>query len=219
MTMKTVAIYLLGVITGGAFVGLWVHSTASVVPSSVPAPEKSSAVEASTKSDRIVSAPNATVAVRAEPGLKGLPTKTGPQAQGQPVEPTSSDSARPTYDFSSVTNSERKLEQIFQAETTDPAWSSQTVDSLNLLLSQMPERAVIGDYGLTCKESLCKLEITGPADQLASARRENNIQPALLRLIGEAPGNSLFDNSMMRVEVEPNNQARITLYAHRRLGK
>jgi hypothetical protein len=171
-------------------------STASPPPTSTRDPANSS------RAHRISAAPVPRVAVGAD--------------QHVPGEPPRVDSKRGAYDFSEVTNSEKKLEQIFQSERTDAAWSSQTVDSLNLLLSQMPERAVIGEYGLTCKESLCKLEIRGPNEVLASARPEINPQPALIRLFAEPPGSEIFDDSTMRIDADKNDQARITIYAHRR---
>jgi hypothetical protein len=219
MTARIATIYLLGCLTGAAAVGLWVHFAARAATASTPTTGESQAVRAPNAPEQIQPSPTSTIAASAAPVPKAEPARIDQPNSASSVQAPSADAAPTAYDFSTVTNSERKIEQIFSSERSDPVWSSQTVDSLNLLLSQMPERSVIGDYGLTCKESLCKLEITGPTDQIMSARRENNIQPALLRLIGEPPGNTMFDDSMMRVEAQPNGQARITLYAHRRKGK
>jgi hypothetical protein len=124
------------------------------------------------------------------------------------------------YDFADITRSEERLEDLFRKERADPAWASQTVDSLNLVLSQMPERSVIGDYGLTCKESLCKLEIRGDPLLIAGNDPKNNIQPALMRMMAEPPASEMFDDNMMHVGFDDKEGvATITIYAHRRKPK
>src|SRR4051812_37088204 len=141
------------------------------------------------------------------------PVKRVP-ADGSRVEPEI-----PGYDFSHVTNSRQQVEEIFAAERVDPVWSPQAVDTLNLVLSGMPERSVIGDYGLTCKASLCKLEIKGTVEQLASAKPENNVQPAIMGLVAHPPASEMFDDSMMQVDMGKDDIVTLTLYAHRRPAK
>lgn len=216
MTAKIVPVYLLGCLTGAAAVGLWMHLAAPALTPSAPTTGESRAARAPDPSGRIHSKPATTMAVTAAPVPKAESSKIDHSSSAPPVEAPSADAAPAAYDFSAVTNSERKMEQIFQSERFDPVWSSQTVDSLNLLLSQMPERSVIGEYGLTCKESLCKLEIHGTNAQLAPNRAENNPQLALMRMFGEPPGNEIFDDSTMHVEAGKNDDAKIVIYAHRR---
>jgi hypothetical protein len=123
------------------------------------------------------------------------------------------------YNFNGIVDGHRRLEDIFRAEPVDQSWSAQTVDSLNLVLSAMPERAVIGDYALSCRQSLCKLEIRGDPKQLASAEPKNNVQGALLQMMAESPASEIFDDSMMQLSGVNSGLVTLTLYAHRRPPK
>jgi hypothetical protein len=88
------------------------------------------------------------------------------------------------------------------------------------MIASMAERALIGDYGLSCKESLCRLDIKGTIEQLASSDPKNNIQVALQRTIHEPPISDIFDDFTMEMGSEEGTQlATLTLYMHRRVPK
>lgn len=209
MKARIAVSFLIGCLTGGFFVAMWTArgprspppSLAAASPSVAVPPGRAEPPDARTQ-------PSSVPATTPAPALPRdrTPTGDGPHPE----------SSAPTYDFTRVVNTDQRLEEIFAAERADPVWAPQTVDSLNLVLSQMPERSVIGDYGLTCKQSLCKLEIKGSPDQIMPPRTENNVQTALMRVLAEPPANELFDDSTMRVEMGKDNVATITIFAHRR---
>jgi len=186
-----------------------VPTTAAVAEARSPGPDPTPLYTAPAKG-----AVSTAEAVAGEPPAGASATVTVPVvARSEDAVPSAS------YDFAKLTRSEQRLDDIFRQERTDPVWASQTVDSLNLVLSQMPERSVIGDYGLTCKESLCKLEIRGDPKLLAGNDPKSNVQPALLKMMSEPPASELFDDDMMNVTVENDGLATITLFAHRRKPK
>jgi hypothetical protein len=118
-----------------------------------------------------------------------------------------------------VSNALPRFEAIFRAERTDPTWSPQMVDAFNLLVAGLPERSLIGDYVFACKESLCQLEITGDARQLAANDPKNNVQLALNRAMAGPVAQELFDDSMMSLSSGKNDFITLTIYAHRRKPK
>jgi hypothetical protein len=212
MNPKTVLSFICGCAVGGLVVAFGLRDRAASAPASPPlAVAREPATPEQTGASRLAAPPTQSPGVeaaRVESPVKRLP------ADGSRAE-----LGIPGYDFSHVTNSRQQVEEIFAAERVDPVWSPQAVDTLNLVLSGMPERSVIGDYGLTCKASLCKLEIKGTVEQLASAKPENNVQPAIMGLVAHPPASEMFDDSMMQVDMGKDDIVTLTLYAHRRAAK
>jgi hypothetical protein len=214
MFRNALVIFLLGCITGGGLV--WLISADREPSAIAPISATVAGTHAMVQVRAVPMSENATAA-------KTLETKepaASTLAISAPAATQVADSAPPAgYNFGEVTNTEQRLDAIFRSERVDQVWASQTVDSLNLVLSAMPERAVIGDYGLTCKESLCKLELRGDPKLFMSMDPKNNVQGALMRMMAEPPASEFFDDSTMNVSSDNDGLATITLFAHRRSPK
>src|SRR5689334_3750166 len=212
MPPKILVAFALGCFAGGGAVWMvsdrGVQTAAGVTGSQKPGPAPTPLYAAQGKVAEAT--PKAAVTQAGFPVTTTSTAATSVAALSTDAVPTAS------YDFGSVTRSAQRLDDIFCHERTDQEWASQTIDSLNLVLSRMPERSVIGDYGLTCKESLCKLEIRGDPKLFAGNDPKYNVQPALLKMMSEPPASELFDDDMMNVTVENDGLATITLFAHRR---
>jgi hypothetical protein len=210
--MKLILVFVLGTLTGGIAVGLLMHRENSNVVDSTPA-ARPVAVSGSPAPPDILTSTR-------EPTANSIPQQTAATPLANITSGNASAAETGSYDFASTVNSSKRLDTIFASERSDSRWSTQTVDSLNMMIAGMAERALIGDYGLTCKESLCRLDIKGTMEQLASFDPKNNIQVALQRAIHEAPISDIFDDSTLEMgSEEGTGLATLTLYLHRRAPK
>lgn len=217
MNPKTIVSFLCGCVIGGLLAAFWLRGSGAGTPS----PQVTLSNGTATTAPVANRSPGASLSAPAERSPVTDAARSVHESRPSTADATAAPIAASaaTYDFSRITNSRDRIEDIFKSERTDPAWSSQTVDSLNLILAGMPERSVIGEYGLTCKESLCKLEVHGATEQLASPRAEDNVQSALIGMFARPPGNEIFDDSMMLVEGGKAGETVITVFAHRRAVK
>lgn len=210
--MKHLLVFVLGTLTGGIAVGLLMHRENPAVVDATPAALPVATIESSAQPATLSSTREPIANSIAQPAA-AAPLANIASANAIVAEPAS-------YDFSSTTNSAKRLDDIFSRESSDSRWSAPTVDSLNTMIAGMAERALIGDYGLSCKESLCRLEIKGTPEQLASNDPKNNIQIALMQRLHEPPVSDLFDDSMMSLGIDPETQqTTLTLFMHRRAPK
>ena len=110
-----------------------------------------------------------------------------------------------------------ELTKAFESEAIDKNWAPTTTDTLSVLLASMPERAVMQDYGLKCKTTLCSIEVKGDASLLTAPTAVNNVQMALQREFAQPPMSREFDDQIMFVDFDPaTGIATVKMIMHRR---
>jgi hypothetical protein len=207
--LKFIFVFMAGFVSGGVIVGLVTRRERSA-PIEVAQPPLSVSDPASSPDAASITQAPAALPETNVPQPKSTPPIQFAAAAAASAEPAS-------YDFSSTTDPAKRLQTIFDREQPDPRWSTQAVDTLNIAVAGMPERVLIGDYALTCKESLCRMDLKGPADQLASSDPKKNVQGALGQLIHEPPASEIFDDYMIQMHGDENTDlVSLTLYLHRR---